>query len=405
MGIKRETLYRFPWSKTDNSGGWVEVTDECDLTCLGCYRHKLGGHRPLDEVKKDVLDCRWITKCDAMAIAGGEPLLYPHIIEVIEFMSQNNIKPVLLTNGEKLSREYAERLKKAGLAKIHFHIDSGQDRPGWRGKSEREMNSLRQHYADLLWDLGNIQCGYNVTIYRSNLHELPVIVNWCRSNIQKVQHISLIAFRSIPLNTGIDYWAGGRPLDLSGIQNCSSNLDEISITTEDMYGILEDRYPDLKPCAYLNGTSAPETYKYLIAVHVGSKKNIYGVLGAKTVELTQIFYHLFKGRYCAFLRSPRAGKKLFLLSGFDKEVRKTLKKYLGAVLRDPLRIFDRIYVQSIHLQQPNEILEGRVNLCDGCANHMVYQGKLINSCRLDEFRMYGAPIQPIPSPDSREKSQ
>jgi hypothetical protein len=26
MSITREKLYRFPWSKTDNSGGWVEVT-------------------------------------------------------------------------------------------------------------------------------------------------------------------------------------------------------------------------------------------------------------------------------------------------------------------------------------------------------------------------------------------
>ncbi len=400
MGIQRETLYRFPWSKTDNSGGWVEVTDECDLTCLGCYRHKLSGHRPLADVKKDILGCKKITKCDAMAIAGGEPLLYPQIIEVIEFMSQNNIKPVLLTNGEKLSREYAAALKKAGLAKIHFHVDSGQDRPGWRGKSEREINSLRQHYADLLWDLGDIQCGYNVTIYRKNQHELPVIVDWCRSNVQKVQHISLIAFRSIPLNAGIDYWACGRPLDLSGIQNRSTDLDEISISTEEMFGILEERFPDLKPCAYLNGTSAPETYKYLIAVHVGSSKQIYGVLGAKTIELTQVFYHLIKGRYCAFLRSPRAGKKLFLLSGFDREVRKAFKTYLGAVLRHPLRMFERIYVQSIHLQQPNEIYEGQVNLCDGCANHMVYQGRLINSCRLDEYRMHGGPIQPIQNPDS-----
>jgi hypothetical protein len=26
---------------------------------------------------------------------------------------------------------------------------------------------------------------------------------------------------------------------------------------------------------------------------------------------------------------------------------------------------------------------------------MVYQGKLINSCRLDEYRMFGAPIVPV----------
>jgi hypothetical protein len=32
---------------------------------------------------------------------------------------------------------------------------------------------------------------------------------------------------------------------------------------------------------------------------------------------------------------------------------------------------------------------------------MVYRGRLINSCRLDEYRMHGGPIQPIRKPNSR----
>ena len=58
MSATVESLYRFPWSKTDNPGAWIEVTDECDLDCPGCYRHRLEGHRPLDELKQDVLALR-----------------------------------------------------------------------------------------------------------------------------------------------------------------------------------------------------------------------------------------------------------------------------------------------------------------------------------------------------------
>lgn len=35
MSFNREKLLRFPWSMTDNPGGWVEVTDECDISCPG----------------------------------------------------------------------------------------------------------------------------------------------------------------------------------------------------------------------------------------------------------------------------------------------------------------------------------------------------------------------------------
>lgn len=395
MGIQREKLYRFPWSKTDNPGGWVEVTDECDMSCRGCYRHKLQGHRPLEEVKDDIKACKKFTNCDSMAIAGGEPLLYPHIIEVVDFISRHKMKPVLLTNGEKLTLEFARELKKAGLAKIHFHVDSGQERPNWTGKTEIEMNKLRQHYADLVWELGGIQCGYNVTIYRSSLKHIPDIVEWCRSNMHKVQHISLIAFRAIPLADTIEYRVNNRKVDLSSLQNSSADLDEINISTDEMFEKLKNHFSALSACAYLSGTTAPKTFKYLIILHVGSKAKIYGFMGAKTVELVQVFYHLFKGRYCAFLRNPKAGKKVFLLSLFDGGVRRAFSNFLRASLRNPLRIFDRIYVQTIHLQQPSEIFEGKQNLCDGCANMMVYKGKLINSCGLDEYRMFGAPIIPV----------
>jgi hypothetical protein len=56
---------------------------------------------------------------------------------------------------------------------------------------------------------------------------------------------------------------------------------------------------------------------------------------------------------------------------------------------------DKIYMQTISLHQPREIFKGETNLCDGCINMMVYKGKLINSCRLDEYRMFGGPIEPV----------
>ena len=78
--IKRSDLYRFPWSKTDNPGGWIEVTDKCDISCEGCYRHQIEGHRPLGEIKEDILRIKDLTNCDFITLAGGEPLIYPNIL-------------------------------------------------------------------------------------------------------------------------------------------------------------------------------------------------------------------------------------------------------------------------------------------------------------------------------------
>ena len=393
--VMREHLYRFPWSKTDNCGGWVEVTDECDMTCDGCYRRRLAGHRPLKDVKKDIRMCHEITHCDAMALAGGEPLIYPDIVEVVEYIASRNIKPVILTNGEALTHGFAFDLKKAGLAKFHFHIDSGQKRQEWTGKNEVELNTLRQKYADLVWGIGGLLCGFNITVYRSTLQYLPEIVAWCRKNMHKVQHISFIAFRAIPLNDTVKLLAGGKPIDLQSLYDVTYDEEEITITSEDMFWRIKKYFPDLNPCAYLGGTTSPETYKYLVTVLVGSKKNVYGVLGPKTVELVQIFYHLFKRRYCSFLRNPKAGKKLFLLSPFDREVRHSFANFLRLCARNPLRAFEGLYTQTLHLQQPNEIYNGDINLCDGCANMMVHNDRLIHSCTLDEYRLFGKPLKAV----------
>jgi hypothetical protein len=395
MSINRDKLYRFPWTMTDNPGGWIEVTDECNLNCPGCYRHKIEGHRSLEEIKDEVLLCQALTHCDRIGIAGGEPLLYPHLVEVVEFISKHGMKPMLLTNGERLTWDTARELKKAGLAKFHFHVDSGMKRPGWMGKNEAELNVLRQTYADLVWELGGVQCGYNVTVFPATLCYLPDIVDWCQRNIHKVQHISLVAFRSIPLDGKVEYMVHGQKIDPSMFQHSISDMDEIALTTEDMFRVLENHFSSWTPCAYTNGSAFPETYKFLVALNVGSRSRHYGTLGPKTVEICQVFFHLFRGHYFEFLRNPVAGKKLFVLSMFDRELRKSLARFLKAAIVNPLRLLEKIYVQSVSLQQPNEIIDGQANLCDSCVNRMIYRGKLINSCRLDEYRMFGDTLVPV----------
>ncbi len=399
--LQREKLYRLPWSKTDNPGGWIEVTDTCDLHCPGCYRHQLEGHRPVDAIKKDIDVLIRLTNCDSIAITGGEPLGYPNLIEVISYIASKKIKPMVFTNGLLLTADLANDLKKAGLSKIHFHIDSAQERPGWTGKSETELNELRQHYADILWSTKKIQCGFHVTIFRSNLEFIPEILKWCQKNISRVHHISFLAYRAIAKDPMYQLVANGKIIDPEQSFGSNPKPEEIDITTEEMYEYVLKANPNLRPSVYLNGTSVHETNKFLIMVNASTSRNHLGVLGPKTMEMAQMFYHLFNGRYFAFLENPRPGKKLFFLSLFDHEIKRAFGNYLKASVRNPIRLFDKVYAQSIHLQQPIEILEGMVNLCDDCVNMMVYNGKLINSCRLDEYRMFGGPINVIKQKNSQ----
>lgn len=392
--IPRDKLYRFPWSKTDNPGGWIEVTDLCNLQCPGCYRHQIEGHRKIETIKSDIDKLIQLTNCDSITVAGGEPLDYPELIEVIRYIASKKIKSAIYSNGVSLTPELAIDLKKAGLSKIHFHIDSPQDRPEWTGKSEIELNELRQYYADMLWKT-KIQCGFHVTVYRSNIKYIPEILIWCQNNIKKVQHISFLAFRTIAKNPAYKLVANGKTIDHEKTFVSDPKPEEINITTEELYKYILKGNANLRPSAYLNGTENHEINKFLIIMNTGSSRNHYGVLGPKTMELAQMFYHFFNGRYFAFLKNPNPGKLLFFASILDKEVRKAFKQYLKTSLKNPIRLFDRVFMQSIHLQQPSEIRDGKIDLCDDCVNMMVYNDHLVNACRLDEYRMFGGPIQVV----------
>jgi len=395
--IDRSSLYRLPWSGTDNPGGWIEVTDACDFSCPGCYRHRLTGHRKFEELEAEIVTLKRRLNCDRIAIAGGEPLLYPRIPDVVRAIADRGLKPVLLTNGERLTPELGRELQQAGLSKFHLHVDSGMQRPGWEGKTETEMNELRQHFADLVWELDGVQCGYNITVFPSTLEHLPNIVEWARGNIHKVQHLSLIAFRSIPLDDGYEYQVNGRPVEMNKLQHATADLDALTLTTDAMLEVLQRYDAGFRPAAYLPGTSAPDSFKFLVAVQVGTAHELLGYLGPRTIECVQVAHHLWFGRYCAFLRNAKVGHKVTAMALLDPEVRRVGGRLFRSLLRHPRHALSHIYTQSISLQQPNEMMNGEANLCDGCLNMMLYQDELIPSCRLDEYRLFGGPLTPIRS--------
>lgn len=388
----RKKMYNFPWSRTDNPGAWIEVTDICNLACPGCFRrNNFEGHRPLEEIKKEIRQCAEMTNCSRLSISGGEPLLYPEIIEVVSYISSLGLKPIILSNGEQLTPEFAARLRDAGLYQFFLHVDAGQNRPGWISKSEEEMNRLRQYYVDLVHDTGKIKCGFNMTVRHLNLGEVPGIVKWYRANIDRCSHLSFIAFRGIPVNLQDLITINGEKIMTDTLPDTLMPSDEINILSTDILEQIKSELDYVYPSAYLHGTTKQDTFKLITINNIGSRKRIYGAVGEKTMEMYQVFYHLLHRRYDATV--PGLGKLIFFMAFFDKQVRKALGRYMLAVLKNPFRLFERIYLQSLVIQQPFEVIDGDLNLCDGCINLMPYKGEMINSCRLDEYRLLGGPIK------------
>jgi len=394
-------LYRLPWTLPDNAINWLEPTSSCNIYCDGCYRkNDPKGHKPLSDIRKELETFNRLRKTDGVSIAGGDPLTHPEIEKIVAMVAEMGQKPILNTNGYALTPDKLKALKKAGVVGFTFHIDSGQNRPHMKGKTELELNELRLHYARMLADVGDISCAFNATVYEHTLQHVPAIVQWGQEHIDIVHILVFIAYRAAPIYKGYDYLVGGQKVDMSPIAYAIQEDRNASIMSTDIVAEIRKVYPDFMPSAYLNGTERPDHFKWLLTMRVGTKDKIFGYVGPKFMELGQTLHHLTRGTYLAYTTTDvlKRGKTMLLVSPLDKGLRKTRKAYLHDAFRNPLLFFKRLHMQSIMIIQPADFMpNGALSMCDGCPDITVYDGRLVWSCRMEELINYGDWIRPVPT--------
>ncbi len=390
MPLDKRTLYRFPWSKNDNPIAWLEVTDICNLHCEGCYRQKLTGHKNLDELQEEIRFFKRWRNPDNVSIAGGEPLLHPEILDIVAFIAEQGMKPIMLTNGEQLTPELLCELKRAGCVGFTMHIDSHQARPGWEARDEQEHNALRQEYADMIAAEGGMTLIFNATVYPSTFEEIPAVVRWGKANIDRVNGLVFITYRIYDADEQVAWDNRGQQIDATQLSYSGQRPKGAFVTGPDVCDIIQHHFPTYAPCGYLGGTVRHDSYKWLAGAMVGSDDGWYGAVGKQTMEIVQALHHLFQGTYLAYTSKPGISPLAFMLAPWDASMRQTARAWLSDVVRRPTRLFRNLRLQTIGIiQGPDTLPNGLTDMCDSCPDMTVWNGTLVNSCRMDEYRLFG----------------
>ena len=398
--IDHRTLYRLPWTLPDNAISWLEPTSACNLECDGCYRENIAGsHKPLAMVTQEVDAFMRLRNVDGISVAGGDPLMHPEIVEIVRMIARKGIKPVINTNGGKLTIELLKDLKKAGAYGFTFHIDSKQGRPRWKNKNEVELNELRLQYAEMLAGVGGLSCAFNSTVYEDTLPSVPDLVEWAARHIDIVNVMVFILYRAAVPQLPFDWYAGGKKIDMGVLAYGESHERKIDLKSMHVVAEIRKRFPDFSPCAYLNGTEKADSYKWLLTGRIGSKERMYGYVGPKFMEIMQTMHHLGTGRYLAYEKPAltKKGRSMMLLASLDRGVRKIAARYAADAFRHPLRLASGLHYQSVMIIQPVDFLEnGYQNMCDGCPDMTLWNGELVWSCRMEELKHFGCWVRTVP---------
>jgi len=108
----------------------ISLIDYCNFQCFFCHNEGQFDNKnkqlPLDEVV-NLSKVAYKLGIRQIKLTGGEPLLYPDIVHLVEMLSKisnnNDLEISMVTNGYFLEK-FADELKKAGLARVNISLVS-----------------------------------------------------------------------------------------------------------------------------------------------------------------------------------------------------------------------------------------------------------------------------------------
>jgi 7,8-dihydro-6-hydroxymethylpterin dimethyltransferase len=156
----------------------LEITQRCNLDCTLCYLSESAEavrDFPLEEVFRriDLIAEHYGPGTDVQ-VSGGEPTLRnrDELVAIVARLASKGLRPALLTNGIKASRELLIELAQAGLMDVAFHVDTTQQRAGYA--TEADLNALRLDYINRARGLP-ISVFFNTTVHAGNFDDVPML--------------------------------------------------------------------------------------------------------------------------------------------------------------------------------------------------------------------------------------
>lgn len=163
----------------------LEFNQSCNFRCIYCYASEHPNRRN-ELSKEEFLDVITQAKdlgARKMIILGGEPMLYPHIMEMIRFIHKAGMEIEMFTNGTNLTLATAQALYDNNvrvILKMNTFDESLQD----------TLSGRKGAYAQIQEAFKNLKCvgypskdrpmGVSTIICQQNIEELPSLWTWLR---------------------------------------------------------------------------------------------------------------------------------------------------------------------------------------------------------------------------------
>ncbi|CAB4533203.1 unannotated protein [freshwater metagenome] len=181
----------------------VSLTDRCSLRCTYCMPHDFAAWIPNEDLLTTdellmIIEVGVNQGIDEVRLTGGEPLLRPDIVEIVERIAGLSNAPqlTLTTNGLRL-KELAQPLAKAGLSRINISLDT-------LSRERFKTLTYRDRFNDVIEGLAAAKSAglspikvNTVLLQGINDDEAPALLDWALENDYVLRFIE-----QMPLDAG-----------------------------------------------------------------------------------------------------------------------------------------------------------------------------------------------------------
>lgn len=163
----------------------IEFSTRCNFVCPYCYSQKhLIGDKEItqDEIKDAIIQAKNLG-AKKIIILGGEPLLYPDILNVINFINGLDMKIEMFTNGSKLTGDIARKLFSCGVnivLKLNSFKEETQDLLTGTNGSFWLMKDALDNLKQAGYPSKDRYLAVSTVICNHNVDELPEMWVWLR---------------------------------------------------------------------------------------------------------------------------------------------------------------------------------------------------------------------------------
>ncbi|MFZ3054633.1 MAG: radical SAM protein [Minisyncoccales bacterium] len=191
-----------------------ECTRKCNFNCIHCYSSSGDEHRDdeltLKQIKGLIKELS-IMGVEFLSIGGGEPFLYPHVVEVVKYATKNLVSVEVSTNGSLVTNNIINDLKRAGLKFVQVSLD---------GATNDTYSKIRR--------------GGNLTVTAKNIEKLSkhFIVSTCmvvnKLNYHEIEDVIDLSIKlGVKFFRIIPFMEVGRAIDMKNLQLEKSEFRKI----------------------------------------------------------------------------------------------------------------------------------------------------------------------------------